>query len=167
MTTDLTTTFKQRVYVETTVPSFYHSYRPEAQMVARREWTCEWWDYYSDRYELATSLYVLNELSEGSYPDQDKCVQMAAELPLLAYDPEIARIAEIYKERFVMPARAGLDALHLAMASFHKCDILLTWNCVHLANANKFRHIRSVNQELDLTVPLITTPYNLLEEKTS
>lgn len=34
------------------------------------------------------------------------------------------------------------DALHLAIAFYHKCDFLLTWNCRHLANAKKFGHIR-------------------------
>ncbi len=42
------------------------------------------------------------------------------------------------------------DALHLAIASYHKCDFLLTWNCRHLANANKFGHIRRVNVMLGL-----------------
>jgi hypothetical protein len=46
----------------------------------------------------------------------------------------------------------------------HKCDILLTWNCVHLANANKFNHIRYVNTMIGLYVPTITTPLELLGE---
>ena len=35
---------KKRVYIETTIPSFYHETRREAEMAARREWTREWWD---------------------------------------------------------------------------------------------------------------------------
>ena len=45
----------------------------------------------------------------------------------------------------IMPADPGGDALHLALASYHKWDFLVTWNCQHLANANKFGHIRRVN----------------------
>jgi len=55
------------------------------------------------------------------------------------------------------------DALHLALASFHKCDYLLTWNCKHLANANKFQHIKRVNAMLDLYVPMLITPLELIE----
>jgi len=29
------------------------------------------------------------------------------------------------------------DAIHLAYAPYFKVDYLLTWNCNHLANANK------------------------------
>ena len=56
------------------------------------------------------------------------------------------------------------DALHLALASFHKCDFLLTWNCQNLANPNKFGHIRIINNMLGLLVPELVTPYQLLED---
>ena len=61
-----------------------------------------------------------------------------------------------------MPRDPVGDALHLALASFHKCDFLLTWNCLHLANANKFGHIRRINGMLGLFVPLLVTPLELL-----
>jgi hypothetical protein len=51
----------------------------------------------------------------------------------------------------------------LALASYHKCDFLVTWNCAHLANANKFGHIRRVNAMLGLFVPALVTPLQLLE----
>jgi hypothetical protein len=38
----------------------------------------------------------------------------------------------------------------------------LTWNCNHLANANKFFHIRRVNTLLSLFTPSIVTPLELL-----
>ena len=63
-----------------------------------------------------------------------------------------------------MPADPRGDALHLALASFYKCDFLLTWNCTHLANANKFGHIRRINVMLGLNVPLLVTPLELLGE---
>jgi len=33
----------RRTYVETSIPSFYFELRPQAEMVARREWTRAWW----------------------------------------------------------------------------------------------------------------------------
>lgn len=52
------------------------------------------------------------------------------------------------------------DALHLAIASYYRLDVLLTWNCRHLANPNEMQHIRAVNRELGLSMPLLTTPLN-------
>jgi hypothetical protein len=63
-----------------------------------------------------------------------------------------------------MPANPLGDALHLAMASYHRCDFLVTWNCRHLANANKFAQIRRVNSLLGLFVPTLVTPLELLGE---
>ena len=45
-------------------------------------------------------------------------------------------------------------------------DFLLTWNCNHLANANKRQHIRIVNTRLNLATPEITTPLELFSETT-
>ena len=36
------------------------------------------------------------------------------------------------------------------------------WNCQHLANANKFGHIRRVNTMLGIFVPAVVTPLELL-----
>ena len=63
-----------------------------------------------------------------------------------------------------MPADPAGDALHLALASFHRCDFLVTWNCRHLAKANKFGHVRCVNTLLGIHVPALVTPLELLAE---
>ncbi len=76
-------------------------------------------------------------------------------------------IATIYIDRLVMPRGGAGDALHLALASFYSLDVLLTWNCKHLANPNKFGHIHQVNDELGLSTPLLTTPLNYLSEDES
>lgn len=48
--------------------------------------------------------------------------------------------------------------------SVYKIDFLMTWNCKHLANANKKLHIRKLNTKLGLFVPDIITPLELFEE---
>lgn len=73
-------------------------------------------------------------------------------------------MAAEYIRRKLMPTGAVGDAAHLAMASVHAIDFVLTWNCKHLANANKFRHIRTVNEQLGLAVPILTTPLALVAE---
>ncbi len=67
----------------------------------------------------------------------------------------------------VMPRDPAGDALHLAAASFHRCDFLVTWNCQHLANANKFGHIRRVNSIIGLGNPALVTPLELLGDQSS
>ena len=52
----------------------------------------------------------------------------------------------------------------MVYASFYKIDFLLTWNCNHLANANKRQHIRVINTRLNLLTPEIITPLELFSE---
>ncbi len=87
-------------------------------------------------------------------------IEFLANLVMLEINPDVLEIANIYLERLLIPDDVDGDALHLAMASYHQMDVLLTWICKHLANPNKFGHIEKVNGELGLPVPLITTPLN-------
>ena len=151
-----------RAYVETTLPSFYHEVRTAPDVVARREWTRRWWATADERYELVTSPAVLDELNGGDPSRVAERLALVEHLPILAVDLSIAEIVETYIRRKVMPADPGGDALHLALASYHKCDFLVTWNCLHLANAHKFGHIRRVNAMLGLFVPALVTPLELL-----
>ena len=152
----------KRIYIETTIPSFYFEARSEADMVARREWTCRWWQDAGARYELVTSVAVVEELSRGDFPAREDCLRLIEPLPLVPIEPAVAEIVETYVAREVMPSDPVGDALHLAVASYHRCDFLLTWNCRHLANANKFDHIRRVNTMLGLIVPALVTPLELV-----
>jgi predicted nucleic acid-binding protein len=153
---------KPRVYVETTIPSAYFEDRTAATIVARREWTREWWAEAPDRYELVTSLAVTNELSAGRVERTAERLALVQDLPLLPIVPAVVETVQAYVRHKLMPLDPGGDALHLALASYHKCDFLVTWNCQHLANANKFGHIRRVNALLGLFVPSLVTPLELL-----
>lgn len=155
---------RPRVYVETTIPSFYHEARTSPDIVARRDWTRQWWAEAPDLYELVTSPAVLDELA-GGLPDRGAMrLALVRDLPLLPVEPAILEIVRAYVRYKLMPADPGGDAMHLALASYHKCDFLVTWNCRHLANANKFGHIRRVNTMLGLFVPALVTPLELLGE---
>lgn len=153
---------RPRVYVETSIPSFYHEQRTTPDVVARRDWTRQWWDGAPAKYELLTSPAVINELSAGIPERSALRLSLIRDLLLLPIELAITEIAATYMLQKVMPADPTGDALHLAIASFHKCDFLVTWNCAHLANANKFGHIRRVNNMLGLFVPALVTPLELL-----
>ncbi len=84
----------------------------------------------------------------------------------MPFDSQLAEIAQIYLDNYLMPRVLKGDTLHLAYASFYKIDFLLTWNCNHLANANKRKHIRVINTRLNLAIPEIITPLELFSETT-
>ena len=123
-----------------------------------------WWATATERYDLVTSPAVIDELERGAYPGRGDCLKLVEPLELLEITPAVLDVVDTYISRGVMPADPVGDALHLALASVHRCDFLVTWNCRHLANANKFGHIRRVNTLLGLYVPSLVTPLELLED---
>jgi hypothetical protein len=53
-----------KIYIETTIPSFYFETRRNVECISRRNWTRRWWDEQRHEHELATSLVVRDELSD-------------------------------------------------------------------------------------------------------
>jgi predicted nucleic acid-binding protein len=153
-----------KVYIETSIPSFYCEIRTDLEAVFRRNWTQHWWDFKRDAYEVYTSTAVLEELATGEYPIKEKALSLMRHIPILPLHDNIYEIVKTYIQRALMPANPSGDALHLALASYYECNFLLTWNCQHLANANKFQHMRLINNMLGLFVPNVVTPLELMQE---
>ena len=105
-----------------------------------------------------------DELRKADHPDQAQKIALVSGLPLLEITRDVIQVADAYIRQYVTPTDPGGDALHLALASFYKVDILLTWNCAHLANERKLPHVRRTNAMMGLFTPDIITPLSLLGE---
>ncbi len=152
------------VYIETSIPSYYFETRPTARARLWREITREWWDRHRQTYALSTSVFVLAELRKAPSRKASQAVALLEGIPLLTEPAGLNDVIRYYIDHRLMPAEALGDAAHLAMASMHGVEFLLTWNINHLANANKVRHLSVLNARLGLPVPIITTPMTLLPE---
>ena len=104
---------------------------------------------------------MVGELREGDFPGQREALAIIEPRPWLEVVPAVEEIVAVYMRRKLMPLG---DAYHLAVASYYGMHFVLTWNCRHLANANKIRHLQIVNSELGLAAPIITTPDLLITE---
>jgi len=155
---------KPTVYIETTIPSFYYSDRTEQDMVVVKDWTCEWWREESLNYDLVSSVAVVDELKQGDHSKKEEKIRLLESVRMLELAVETDEIVETYLRHKLMPKDLAGDARHLAVASFHRCDYLLTWNCRHIANANKIGHIRRINGLLALPTPELVTPLELVSE---
>ena len=151
------------VYIDSTFFSFYYDERPESQH--RRGITIDWWNSQRHFFSLYTSPFVIVEISNPVYPNWEKVSALAQAVPLLTSSDEIEGIINLYLEHKLMPHDDAGDAAHLAMASFYEIDYLLTWNCIHLAYANKTNHIRTLNLRMGLLTPEIITPEQLFREE--
>ena len=94
-------------------------------MLARRDWTREWWDEHLADYDVYTREAVIEELEGGSFPGKSDALKLMQSLPLLDINEPIADTVATYISHRVMPNDPTGDALHLAVASFHICDFWL------------------------------------------
>jgi hypothetical protein len=155
---------RRKVYIETTIPSYYYETRKDVRSVAWRQITREWWGKYRRYYYALSSEMVIFELERGSHPEQHEKLALMREIERLSYLPIIDDIVEAYIGHKLMPREFAGDGYHLAYASYYGVDFLMTWNCQHLANPNKFQHLRVINGRLGLETPEICTPEQLLSK---
>ena len=152
------------VYIETTIPSFYFEVHEDPTSRYHRDATRRWWEQRAQGFLRVSSGFVLLELEAAPDFIRGGAVALMRDVPLLPVPERFDEVVAAYIQHRVMPQDAQGDAAHLAMASMYGCEYLLTWNCRHLANARKARHIEAVNRMIGLPSPLIVTPEALMEE---
>lgn len=156
---------KKRVYLETTIVSYLTS-RPSRDLVtaAHQQVTREWWEDRRHAFELYVSQYVIKEAGEGDSVVAERRRHFLDDLPLLETTAATVDLAESLIRAHALPRRAAVDALHLAIASVCEMDILLTWNCRHLANAERALPIAEAIRAEGYRPPVICTPEELMGE---
>jgi hypothetical protein len=155
------------VYIETSIVSYLRQ-KPSTQVVtaARQLLTHRWWDDERQNYELVVSQYVVDEASAGDPALAAERLEMLEGIPLLPNAREIPQIAAEIMSLGVLPAKAQVDALHIAAVAHHRIKYLLTWNCKHIANAKILPNIHHVLTELGIPIPMICTPEEMLGDDT-
>jgi predicted nucleic acid-binding protein len=111
-------------------------------------------------------LLVPRELERVPEPHRTGYLKLVEPLEQLEMTEEAAILAEGYITRGIFHRKYIADALHVAVASFHKIDYLVTWNFGHLANVRRQARIRLFNAAAGFFVPMIVTPEFLVSEAT-
>jgi predicted nucleic acid-binding protein len=155
---------KKSVYVETSILSAYVDERDNIASRFQRRETIYWWRHERNHFRLFCSELVLAELERAAFPGQRRAIKLAMSLPFLSVTDAVISAGKYYAEHRAMPRGDIGDAYHLALASVHEVDYLLTWNCKHLANVNKIEHVRTLNARLGLMMPTLLTPPMLVQE---
>ncbi|MCL2701849.1 MAG: type II toxin-antitoxin system VapC family toxin [Phycisphaerae bacterium] len=153
---------KKRVYIETSVIS-YLTARPSRDLIlaARQAVTEQWWREHRSRYDVFVSRLVDSEIEQGDTEAKLRRRGTAAMLTRLEVIAESDELVARLLRSHALPAVAQDDAAHVALATVHKMDILLTWNCKHIANVIMMPKILATIREANYEPPLITTPANL------
>ena len=154
---------KVRLYLETTIPSYLTAWPSRDVVIAgHQQVTREWWERRSGDFVIYISTFVLDEAGDGDPSAAQRRLEVLEGLPLLAATIQAHELAGRLLRECRLPSRAATDAAHIAIATVHGMDYLLTWNCAHLANAEIIPKVRAVCESAGYVCPMICTPEALM-----
>lgn len=155
---------KQSVYIETTVVS-YLTARPSRDLIvaAHQQVTEEWWENTLSLLNPFVSPIVIEEVSRGDEASAKLRLEKIVRFPVLEITNEVRDLAELYFKRIPIPDKARGDAFHLAVATYHGMDFLVSWNFTHILSARVRAVIQDINTIRGISTPIICTPEELME----
>lgn len=153
---------KKSLYLETSVIGAYLDNGDPF----RRDLTIRWWERELHEYRAVTSILTQRELENISEPHRTGYLNLLKSLEQIELTEEAAILAEGYIARGIFHRKFIGDAVHVALASYHKIDYLVTWNFGHIANVRRQARIRLFNTTAGFFVPMIVTPEFLVSELT-
>lgn len=148
-----------KIYLETSFISYLVA-RPSRDLImaARQQITLEWWDKERTNHELYASEIVLREARQGDPNEIAKRTAVLTDLQILDVPEPAENLAALLVKQHALPAKAAADALHIAVATVHGMDYLLTWNCKHIANLTMRAAIERTCRAAGYEPPAIGTP---------
>jgi hypothetical protein len=153
---------KASVYMETSIIS-YLTARPSRDIVmaGHQASTSEWWQERRSKFDIFISQLVWDEASKGDPEAVKRRLKTLKPLPWLQIKRDSRELAKALVEEECFPPNAEDDALHVALATTHGMDFLLTWNFTHIANASTEKQVRGVCEEHGYLMPVICSPEEL------
>jgi len=106
---------------------------------------------------------VIEEANAGDPDAASERIKAIQNIPVLPISEEIPALAEFLLLGGGLPSKARLDALHIACAAYHEMDVLLTWNCTHIANPAQLPVMRGLCAAKGYKLPELVTPFELME----
>jgi hypothetical protein len=110
------------------------------------------------------SQIVIDEFSVGDEFEVKKWLEIVKPLDMLAASAGAEVLTAAIVTARILPENAVRDAAHIAVATAHGVEYLLTWDCRHLGNAQIFRRVERICSEHGFVMPLICTPEELIED---
>jgi hypothetical protein len=148
-----------RIYLESTIPSYLVA-RPARDLLqaARQQLTRDWWELKRGQHELFSSQVVLDEVAAGEATMARRRLKLLRDIPLLELSAAANRLGRDILLSGLLPVSADGDAAHIAVATVHRMDILLTWNCRHIANVALQHRLRRLVEGKGFNLPALATP---------
>jgi len=155
---------KRKVYIESTVVSYYTG-QPTRDLIvsARQEETRAVWPRLLEEFDSFISALVVAECRDGNPVRAAKRVEAIAPFPVLDTTEDAEALAVALLQKGAVPESYPEDALHIAIAAVNGMKLILSLNFKHINNPFLFGKIRSVVEDAGYVCPEICSPEQLME----
>ena len=119
-----------KIYLETTIFNHYFDSDREAHAATVKLFG----EIRAGLFEAYTSLYVVDELNKAREPKKTKMLGLIGEcgIQVLNFSDEARKLAGIYANEGIIPAKYQYDGLHIAYATVYDMDYILSLNFKHI-----------------------------------
>ena len=153
-----------RVYLDPTVISYFVADpSTNAKLAAWQQESRRFWHDFQDRFVFVVSDTVLDEIRRGDAMQAKKRLAAVAQFTRLSKTPAAIALTQQLLAAGAVPKSAASDAAHIAIATVHDVDYLVSWNHKHLVNVNQLRRINRVCEAAGFRSAIICTPTTLME----
>ncbi len=154
-----------KVYLETSVVSYMTSrLARDVVVLAHQQLSREWWEVRRGEFELYTSEVVVAESERGDPEAARARREILRQTRKLAASEVAEQLVPVLLRATGLPPKALADMAHIALATVHGMQYLLSWNCKHIANAAVRRTVIRTCRERGYEPPVICTPEELMGE---
>lgn len=96
-------------------------------------------------FSLVVSTSVRDELEAAPGKVKDVWKGIMPYVELVSVTPEATNLQRAYLNAGVVTPKCDLDALHVAIATVSKCDMIVSWNFRHIVNYRRIPMYNRVN----------------------
>lgn len=158
---------KLKVYVETSFVCYLTGDQTlDAKIAADQAYTRQWWRDERPSCEVVASRFVLAEASVGKPEAVSRRLEILKGVEFVGGDDDaIESLARQLIEGHALPEKETTDALHIAIAAMSGVDVLLTWNCRHMANPHTLPKTKEILSRAGYICPQVMTPKTFLDNR--
>ena len=147
---------KLKVYLETSIFNFFFSEKTPNE----KDITIKLFAQIA-RYEAYISDITIAEIDRCPEPKRTKMFDLISEYDLqeLTLNESAKELAAKYIQEGIIPQKYQADAFHIAIASVHGMDVVISWNFEHMVKLKTKREVVGINvfmgyKEIDIYSPL-------------
>ena len=156
-----------KVYCETTFWSYLVGRQTADEKIARDQaFSLKWWQEFAPKCDIYISQHVRIEAADGNTEMAERRLQrMSSSQSVDGMIESVEALAQLLQDGYAIPKTEATDAAHIATAAIYGMDVLLTWNCKHMANLVTLPKTAAIVAKAGYECPVIITPEEFLAKR--